>query len=1809
MEADRRAKSGGKEGIFVILAVLAVLQLCCSGVWARPMTAREAQQAATGWLRVEPHPLETTLGGQVAKVETFEGDDGEPVYYIVYLEPAGFVIVPADDLVEPIVGFVDDGTYDPSPTNPLGALVTNDLNGRIAAVRNVKGLEASGRMEEAVKCQAKWSELISLADSGEDGPVSKGLGSISDVRVAPLVQSRWEQRSVCEAYCYNYYTPNHYPCGCVATATAQLMRYHEHPNDGPKYQQCTFQVNGVEQKAYPLGGDGSGGPYNWSQMPLVPDCSLTTAQREAIGALCFDAGISTGTKYTSSGSEGRFDDWSPLKGIFKYSNTIKGYVDNQNIERLVEMINPNLDGKHPVLLGIAKGIAGHAVVCDGYGYDFSTMYHHINMGWAGLDDAWYNLPNIDSSPPYDSVPYCHYNIFTTGSGEVISGRVLETNGDPIANATVLAGESGGGATVSTRTDSRGIYAFLALNSNTTYGIIAFAGGCNDSFDFVETGTSQSYQVTSGNVWGVDLVLTRFDLLHVDDNAPGDPGPGDPAVSDPWEDGSVEHPLDSIQEAIDAAVNGNTIEVAPGTYNEAINFKGKAVHLYSSDGLEVTIIDGTGLNTSIVTCASGEGSDTVLEGFKITGGNAEHGAGMSNNGSSPTVINCTFSGNTGGADGLGGGMLNLGSSPTVTNCTFSGNSANQYGGGMFNGGSSPTVTKCTFSGNESSYGGGMYNGNNSNPTVTSCTFTGNSDWVGGGMFNQKSSSPTVTNCTFSGNTGGYGGGMCNNYYSNPTVTNCSFTSNSAVYNGTNGGYGAGMFNYEFASPILVNCTFNGNTADKGGGGISNSESSPTLANCILWGDTPNEILDYDSPASTTSASFSDVAGGWSGTGNINADPLFVDAAGGNLRLSAGSPCIDAGDNGAVPADTADLDGDGNTAEPIPLDLDGRDRIVDGDVYGGAVVDMGAFELHKVHNITIDRWYATIQSAIEDANDREQIEVAPGTYYEAIDFKGKAITLRSSDPNDPNIVAATVIDANGLGSSVVTCNSSEGASTILAGFTITGGSYNNGGGMYNDHGSPTVTNCTFSVNQASGAGGGMLNYYCSPTVTKCTFTGNEAGYDGGGMWNYGSSPTVTNCTFSGNSAANNCGGMCNNDSSPTVTNCTFSGNQAGGTGGGMLNWYSNSTVTNCMFNGNSANQYGGGMCSEHSSPTVTNCTFSGNSATDVGGGMYNYVSSNPTITNCIFWGNTATSGPEIYDDASSSTTVSFSDVAGGWTGPGNINADPLFVDAAGGDLRLSSVASPCVDTGDNSAPNLPPTDLGGNPRVVDGNRDGSAVVDMGAYEFQGKVRNITRNLLYDAIQSAIDDASPGEEIEAAPGTYYEAIDFKGKAVRVYSSGGADVTTIDGTGYYHVLQCVSGEDANTILEGFTITGGNASGTDSNSSGGGMFNHDSSPTVTNCTFSGNSANGGGGMFNWDNSSPTVTNCTFSGNSTIAGGGMLNWYNSNPTVTNCTFSGNSAALGYGGGMLNQVDSSPTVTNCTFSNNDAGDNGGGMWNQVGSSPTVTNCTFSSNSAADYGGGMCNWENSSPTVTNCTFSNNDAGDYGGGMFNLGSNPRVTNCTFSGNEAGYEGGGMWNYGSSNPTITNCILWGDTPDEIYNISSSPSVTYSDLEGGWTGTGNINADPLFVDAAGGNLRLSAGSACIDAGYNAAVPADTFDLDNDGNTTEPIPWDLDGRTRFVDGDYNDTITVDMGAYEYGSTGIIGVEVDMDEFWMYQSIAGQSNSDLTAGVSITDDPMGNMTYSYAWEILPPGDVTLAPVTVDGGGAGDAYWTFAARGCD
>ncbi|MCZ6445430.1 MAG: right-handed parallel beta-helix repeat-containing protein, partial [Planctomycetota bacterium] len=343
----------------------------------------------------------------------------------------------------------------------------------------------------------------------------------------------------------------------------------------------------------------------------------------------------------------------------------------------------------------------------------------------------------------------------------------------------------------------------------------------------------------------------------------------------------------------------------------------------------------------------------------------------------------------------------------------------------------------------------------------------------------------------------------------------------------------------------------------------------------------------------------------------------------------------------------------------------------------------------------------------------------------------------------------------------------------------------------------------------------------------------------------------------------------------------------------------------------------------------------------------------------------------------------------------------------------------------------------------------------------------------------------------------------------------------------------------EGFTITGGTGTHLGGGDFvGGGMYNVSSSPTVTNCTFSGNTAfgGGGGGMYN-DFSSPTVTNCTFDDNTASAGAGMFNFDTSSPAISHCQFINNTTSgNGAGGGMINSTNSSPTISDCTFSGNFGGGPGGGMGNGFGSSPIVTNCTFNNNTTAFSGGGIFNFTDCSPNVTNCIFTQNTATFLGGGIYNLlNSNPVVTNCSFSANSA-IDAGGIYNLLNSSPMVSNCIFWDDSPAEIVDADGSIStVRYTDIQGGWTGAGsnNIDADPMFVAPGIGDYRLSSGSPSIDAGNNWGVPIDADDYDQDGNTAELFPVDLDGNPRFNadEADFDPgcgvPVVVDMGAYEY----------------------------------------------------------------------------------
>ena len=374
------------------------------------------------------------------------------------------------------------------------------------------------------------------------------------------------------------------------------------------------------------------------------------------------------------------------------------------------------------------------------------------------------------------------------------------------------------------------------------------------------------------------------------------------------------------------------------------------------------------------------------------------------------------------------------------------------------------------------------------------------------------------------------------------------------------------------------------------------------------------------------------------------------------------------------------------------------------------------------IIIPEDYPTIQEGIDASVEGDSVLVAPGTYYENIDFNGKSITVCSwyATTLDTSYISQTIIDGNQDGS-VVKFESEEDSSSVLSGFMITNGyssyGFYGGGGIYCNSSNPCLENVIIMNNSSESYGGGIYCEESSPRIESVIIKGNLAGEDGGGIFCYFySNLYLENVTIMDNSA--DCGGgICCETSSPSLKKVTITDNSADCSGGGIFCWNSHPSLENVTITENSAEFYGGGIYCEYSfnmnlenvmiadnysesygggilysssSLSLKNVTITNNSAEDFGGGIYCSYSSIASLVNCIFWNNTPQEVEFACDNDPNTITIAYSDIDGGEEGiltnnngtvnwlDGNIDADPLFVDALVGDYHLSE-NSPCIDTG--------------------------------------------------------------------------------------------------------------------------------------------------------------------------------------------------------------------------------------------------------------------------------------------------------------------------------------------------------------------------------------------------------------------------------------------------------------------------------------------------------------------------------------------------
>lgn len=399
--------------------------------------------------------------------------------------------------------------------------------------------------------------------------------------------------------------------------------------------------------------------------------------------------------------------------------------------------------------------------------------------------------------------------------------------------------------------------------------------------------------------------------------------------------------ESIQEAINAAADGDKILVYPGLYVENIDFLGKAITVEGGAGPGMTIIDG-GLVSPVVIFNSGEPSDAILDGFTIQNGFGYYGGGIHISNSSPTIQNCVVTRNEAGA--WGGGIYLEDSESLIYNCQVLVNWAHSMWGGIgIKGEASPIISSCEISGNGSNMGGGIGCGVGSDPAIQECSIYENVAQDGGGGIDCSDADPWIVNCMITDNSAGSNGGGIRCVTSDLILQNCVISNNQAYE-------GGGIYVASNTDLQVTYCTLTDNIAEEQGGGIYCYSlvppDSPTVTNSILWGNLALEgsqiWMGNSIFPSTLTVRYSDVQGGedevylddpscildW-GSGNIDADPLFGEYG---YNLTVDSPCIDAGMDAGV---YTDLDGD-----PRPI---------------GPGFDMGMDEYDTGYRILLNPFY--------------------------------------------------------------------------------------------------------------------------------------------------------------------------------------------------------------------------------------------------------------------------------------------------------------------------------------------------------------------------------------------------------------------------------------------------------------------------------------------------------------------------------------------------------------------------------------------------------------------------------------------------------------------------------------------------------------------------------------------------------------------------------------------------------------------------------------------------------------------------------------
>ena len=1292
-----------------VAAVVLGLVFATQNADAAPVTQEQAVRAVGNYLSKTPEPMGAKVGRQSRHARTFNQENTDtPLFHVVEMEGGGFIVTSADTGIEPVIVISGEGGFDPVPENPLYSILTKDMAMRKDALEAAKAENGGNFMKaqnnmSGESPETKWTELLTDIQDGFGG-YKYATGNPSDIRVNALVGTQWGQSThnglPSGVTVFNYYTPlggigmgqgnpNNAVCGCVATAMSQLLYYHAAKGNPPgnvSPTMKTYWYNG-KQSSFPL----KGGTYDWALMEKKPKTksSWTPAERQAIGKICFDAGLSVNMKYNSPGESGAaMESIAPaFKSVFGYQSAVAfiDYVRGLPENVIQNAILVNLDNGYPVQLGVDGPQGGHCILADGYGYIGSTRYVHLNMGWTGSDDLWYTFPTIGTTPEYkyyitivDSVIY---NVFKDSEKKLLSGRVLNSSGSPVAGATVQVLNSSGQSVANLTTDSKGMYKLARTGTGgETLKLKAISG--TQASDEASVSLTLSTSASIGNVYRelkLNAAATTYYTVNV------------------------------------SATAGGTVSVNGGA----------SAAFASGAPCTVTAKASTGYTFQNWTEGGTVRSTSASYTFTVTGNRTLVANFTAMIPSAPTNVTATQGSHT---DRI---VLSWSSVSGATSYkVYRNTSASSAGATLV----ASSVASASYTDNDPTLV----------PRTTYYYWVKASNNGGDSGF---SSYATGWSMATTHDFGFYTpSGWGNNFFLSDTATGktpkTSFQYGERIY-----------YSFAFTDLNNLDCNesikvvirivddlssvlytwqtlpWNSYAYIEGSGGVGSSwqwlNPGTHTITCTL--NDGNAITETNYANNTKSVTFTVVGAPYNVTFNGNGgDPAtqtIPQKYGENYVLPASPPTL-AG-NTFMGWYTHQTYGTQVTSATKVTDNYSHTLWARWSVPVGTTLHVNALRPDD----SGDGWSwgtakKTIQAAVSAAVAGNTILVADGVYT-PISTGNKAILIQSV-----NGEAVTIIDGGG------TCCAELGSasghtSTVLTGFTLRNGkgrllnSYNGGGSYYG-----TLNNCVLTGNTGSnggGAYGGILN--------NCVLSNNTAssynyGYGGGAA-----GATLNNCTLAGNTAINGNGGGAN---SCIMNNCTLSNNTAdfqtsGGYGGGA----DGGTLNNCTLTGNSARQGGGARDSK-----MNNCVISNNTASLQGGGVYRGTLNNcvltgnkgallttwaaydTTLNNCtvaenkgcgvyggtlynsIVWGNV--NGNGATNNYSGTINIHYSCITlPPASGTGNIDADPLFVNATGGDFRLQT-GSPCIDRGSNTHV-ASATDFEGNTRIWNG------IVDMGVYEY--------------------------------------------------------------------------------------------------------------------------------------------------------------------------------------------------------------------------------------------------------------------------------------------------------------------------------------------------------------------------------------------------------------------------------------------------------------------------------------------------------------